>query len=109
MVYKRRVVEIDPNEFREPKDQRRYGKRIVQLDYETGEYVGTYPSLISLARDYGLERQQISKAMTQTNCVFKRLPKYEILFILETEYVKLFKTDQYDVDKALEESEESNG
>lgn len=107
MVYKRRVVEIDPNDFKEPTDNKRYGKRIVQLDYETGEYVGTYPSLTALARDYGLERQRISKAMSRTNCVFKQLPKYEILFILETEYVKLFKTDQYDMDKALEESEEN--
>ena len=94
MVYKRRVVEINPKDFEENQDLNKSKKRIVQLDYETGEYVGTYDSLREFAKDYGLREQAISRGLNRSECVFKKLPKLKILFMLEKDYLKLFNKEK---------------
>ena len=94
MVYKRRVVEIDKNDFSDNEIVNRHKKRIVQLDYETGEYVDTYDSLREFAEDYGLREQAISRGLNRSKCVFKRLPKLKVLFMLEEDYFKLFNKEK---------------
>ena len=64
---------------------------IVQLDYFTGEFIDEYPSLLAFAKDYGLHRQAVNHASNRTECIFKKLPKFKLLFIFKDDYERLFK------------------
>lgn len=63
-----------------------HGSPIVQLDYETGEFIADYPSMTALADDYDVPLGSIMSAFNKDCCCFVKLPKYQLLLIRKKNY-----------------------
>lgn len=66
--------------------EKSHGVEVIQLDYETGEFIEEYPSLAKLAEDYNIPIGAMMSAVQRDTCCFIKMPKYQLLFIRKKHY-----------------------
>lgn len=62
------------------------GVPIIQLDYNTGEYIDEYPSMTALALDYEAPLATVIGAFQKSDCCMVKLPSYQLLLMRKKDY-----------------------
>ena len=66
------------------------GVPLIQLDYETGEYIDEYPSITSIALDYNIPLGTLLGKLNKDNCCMVKIPKHQLLLIRKHHYESMF-------------------